>query len=375
MSVDSPYPETIITDVLMPDVQQYVDTYDAAHMNDVRAAIRDITATLGINPQGTLATLVSRLAVSLNTNGTIKRPSNTLTVSPQNGDYSTIQSALNSITDASVNNRWSVIVFPGVYAENVIMKPYINLVGYDPALFTYYQTYDPVAKIIPVSGVAITLPESENEDKYFISNILAKSPDNNCLITNSPCALYITNSKFFNSSANHNLILIKESFTLFSRTSVFYPTSNAKHTFELNSSGSYCSCELRFTDCFLNGAIRMIANFSNLTVNMNRSHNIFGIYSSTPATYIDMFFSSINGASNNPIAISSGDEASCCIYYSLLRSNSHLAPIVRLSGTPPVYLTSSFNCFDAAIGAGVEEQVSSPLNIIDSHFNSAFQPF
>jgi len=54
---------------------------------------------------------------------------NVLVVAQANGDYTSIQAALDSITDASDANRYLVWVAPGVYNEQVTMKPYVDIEG------------------------------------------------------------------------------------------------------------------------------------------------------------------------------------------------------------------------------------------------------
>jgi len=52
-----------------------------------------------------------------------------VTVSPTGGDYSSIQAALDSITDAAEDNRYLVKIGPGVYVEQVTMKPFVDIEG------------------------------------------------------------------------------------------------------------------------------------------------------------------------------------------------------------------------------------------------------
>jgi len=61
-------------------------------------------------------------------------PTNVRVVQKSNTDaagriYGTIQAAINSITNASATNPCLVRVMPGVYTENVTMKPFVSLVG------------------------------------------------------------------------------------------------------------------------------------------------------------------------------------------------------------------------------------------------------
>ncbi len=54
---------------------------------------------------------------------------NVIIVAKSGGDFSSIQAALNSITDAGSDNRYLVWVAPGTYNERVTMKPYVDIEG------------------------------------------------------------------------------------------------------------------------------------------------------------------------------------------------------------------------------------------------------
>ena len=54
---------------------------------------------------------------------------NVIVVAKSGGDFTSIQAALDSITDASDTNRYLVWVAPGVYNERVTMKPYVDIEG------------------------------------------------------------------------------------------------------------------------------------------------------------------------------------------------------------------------------------------------------
>ena len=56
-------------------------------------------------------------------------PERIVRVAKSGGDYTTIQAAINSITDAAVDKRYAVRVYPGNYAEAVTMKDYVDIIG------------------------------------------------------------------------------------------------------------------------------------------------------------------------------------------------------------------------------------------------------
>ena len=64
---------------------------------------------------------------------TTTHPANLVVVAQAGGDFTSIQAAIDSITDAAADNPYMVFVAPGRYTESVTMQPYISLVGASPA--------------------------------------------------------------------------------------------------------------------------------------------------------------------------------------------------------------------------------------------------
>jgi hypothetical protein len=57
------------------------------------------------------------------------RPRNVIWVSPQGGDFSSIQATLDSITSSSFNNPWLIKVGPGTYPERITLKSHVTIEG------------------------------------------------------------------------------------------------------------------------------------------------------------------------------------------------------------------------------------------------------
>ena len=129
MSVNSPYPGQIANPDNLPDKEAFVDLITAEDYNLRTAYIRDITATLGVNPQGTCENLTARLNACHDANGLIQFPGNVRTVGKTNAQFNTIQAAIDSITDASSIKEYVVLIYPGEYEEQITPKPYVSLHG------------------------------------------------------------------------------------------------------------------------------------------------------------------------------------------------------------------------------------------------------
>jgi hypothetical protein len=54
---------------------------------------------------------------------------NVIIVAKSGGDYTSVQAAINSISDAAADSAYLVWIAPGVYDETVMMKPYVHLQG------------------------------------------------------------------------------------------------------------------------------------------------------------------------------------------------------------------------------------------------------
>jgi len=104
----------------------------AAYPNAIRTALLDLVTVLGNAPQGNKASLEERLDVRIDDDGKLKHPSQFVTVGKTNADYTTIQAAIDAISDAAEDKRYTALVNPGKYDEAVTLKDYVDLVGVSP---------------------------------------------------------------------------------------------------------------------------------------------------------------------------------------------------------------------------------------------------
>lgn len=66
-----------------------------------------------------------------NLTGIEKKKANIISVAKSGGDFSSIQSAIDSITDVAPDKPYTILLYPGIYDEKITLKDYISLVGYD----------------------------------------------------------------------------------------------------------------------------------------------------------------------------------------------------------------------------------------------------
>jgi len=86
-----------------------------------------------------------------------------VTVAKAGGDYDVIQDAVDSITDNATDKRYTILIHPGTYTENVVMEEYVSLVGFD------HET----THITSASGTTVTAPPGTSD--ALIMNIKLSS--------------------------------------------------------------------------------------------------------------------------------------------------------------------------------------------------------
>ena len=90
-------------------------------------------------------------------------PGNVVIVAKSNGDFTSIQAAINSITSASASNPYLVWVGPGWYNETVTLKPYVHLQGAGQRV-TFIQA-------AASNGAVLTLSSNTTVRDLSVSNI------------------------------------------------------------------------------------------------------------------------------------------------------------------------------------------------------------
>lgn len=126
------------------------------------------SATFGVDGNGDLTITPSggdvSIAGNLDVTSLTTPYAQTITVAKSGGDYTTIQAAIDAITDAATGKRYAILIYPGVYTENVVMEEYVSLIGVGGHVGT---------DITAASGVTVITPPNAST-----ANIIGLSIEN-----------------------------------------------------------------------------------------------------------------------------------------------------------------------------------------------------
>ena len=151
----------------------------AAHMNAIRTALLDAVTIIGNAPQGNKTSIEDRLDVNINDDGFIDNIGQLRIVGKSGCKYSTIQSAIDSITDATTAKPYAILVLPGVYTETITTKNNIYILGITPPTFgNRTQIPNGPCKIVAPNGQSAVIGVSA-----FLANFIITSSQSQALIS------------------------------------------------------------------------------------------------------------------------------------------------------------------------------------------------
>ncbi len=122
-----------------------------------------------------------------------------VTVAKSGADYTTIQGAIDSISDNASNKPYSVLIYPGIYTEDIVMEDYVSLYGVgDPVSIIIYGT----------NSAPLVTGSAENAYEGIFGLTLSLAPTSNAqsLISNSAGTLVVQNSNLFINSSTNDIV-------------------------------------------------------------------------------------------------------------------------------------------------------------------------
>lgn len=349
-----------------------VDRYMAAHMNDVQAAIVAAETELGTNPAGSAADLKTRLAVRIADDGKIKQPQQLVTVGKTNADYTTIQAAIDAISDAADNKRYTVLLFPGIYAEQVTLKDHVDLVGISPYTCRIeYNAYGAVQLLTGTSHIhnlgIYGLIGEEAHAVYIGGGHLYVD---NCILTSNGCSANGVSNEAGNATIRNTLI----GFAIEGGTMIFQASAGFTHVYNTAFVGDrHGTVGMRVSDgtllalsCTLYASTGLYADggsaeIYNSNLQATGAYAIYLAYSTT----VKLQNCTLTAAGDNPAIYYYNNSPVLHVYHcKLLKSGSATEVISIRTGAVTGYFAAC--CMNAPIGAGITNGIATPYNVIDS---------
>jgi len=134
-----------------------------ANLNGILDISGSVTITGSLNAATITGSLFGSSSYALTASHALSSPPSyidnfvTVGLAGSNTNYNSIKSAVDSITDAAVNNTYTVKVYPGVYIEDTVtMKSYIAVKG-DSSISTVVSASNPSASIFVMADQSMVI--------------------------------------------------------------------------------------------------------------------------------------------------------------------------------------------------------------------------
>ncbi len=252
---------------------------------------------------------------------------NVVIVAKSGGDFTSIQAALDSITDASDANRYLIWVAPGVYTGRVTMKPYVDIEG--AGELTTKITYtgsasEQTGTVVGANNAELRFLTVENTGGNWYATAIYNSSasprlthitasasggnSNNCGVYNhtnaSPTMTNITASASGGSNSYGVLNYSSSSPTM---TNVTASASGGTYTYGVynhtNSSPTMTNVTASALGGTHNHGVRNFANSSptmtNVTVSASGGTDSYGVVNNSSSLVINNSLISASGGTNN----------------------------------------------------------------------------
>jgi|GEM_PF-4813503 len=333
MPVNSPYPDNIANASTLPDVQAHTDMVKASDMNNVRAFIRDITSAVGPNPQGSCADLVTRLSGILSADGKLLAMPNTLTVGPSGCQFTSIQDAIDSISDASETNPYNILIFPGTYNEQITAKAYVKLTGFIPHIVNAYDQSDLRPLITATSN---PLVDCSNTETFQAENLKFEPDPGPLFDSSSGCDAVLRRCHIAQQSPGTPCLANTTRISFFFSLCDFYGKFPDRNLFELSGNGD-SSFRLEARYCYSHGYITIPSGYETSTIinafacDFKIDVTSYGL--SQWITAVRTFWNSFGGY---PFSFNCGEEAKIRVPYSTLIGSSGIFNRIAGSADPMI---------------------------------------
>ncbi len=367
MPTQSPYPDQLATDINLPDVRQYIDTYDAEDMNIVRAYIRDLTHTLGVNPHGSCPALVDRLAKIVDPDGNPVTPAQVITVGKNNAHFDSIQAAVDSITDAGASKRYTVLIYPGVYAETVSPKEYVDLIGSSMIMQDYYSAVDPMAQIAPPSGPCISNTTVGN---LRMANLFLKFTDAPVFESSVPVTLNLVNCKIYNGSEEIPALSAQDTISLHARDTSIFTGSSHNRLVDIDTAQEVL-LNYSFSRCILAGRFDVkLPDTAQIALQLNNCAVNGAVHIDHVSAVISIYYSELFSSYAAPVRLGAGDSGDTAsqlyLVHSQLYSESAAPPVERIAGQNHLKLWAYFSTLYPELGTDIDIMTPSVPNAFNA---------
>ena len=375
MPIDSPYPESLIDATYLPDRVAEIDLITAEDENKKRASLRDISAVLGLNPQGSFQDVAARLndvdAQLLSGNNIAKF----ITVGQSGAQFDTITDAMDSIADNAINNQYIIVLFPGAYPDGIVLKPYVHILGYQPLGLQKVANQGHCASIIVDGFEAFDLDSATYNILENIYVEVANAPVFKLSAGLTPLGHIVLNRCHVKQTTAAQIVFPGPSqFTFDVHQSLIEHATSTSNLLNSNSSDELLT-EFNVFASRIKGTFNITEiGPGGLHLDLHNSSFLGNIISSGGANVIKANYSTLKSTAEHLIQIGADEQAEIRLLFSTLDNPADKKTIHKLNGSLNIDLYSVMSVLRTAPDENVTVKLPPTLNITDISVGDVYSP-